>query len=92
MRRSLGVILIGLSIVSFLAFLINLGLGNAWHLPSLIISISSWQWLWNPLSYFTPLVTGGIPLVGGLLNSGLNFVVAVIYSGILFGLGLILAK
>jgi hypothetical protein len=89
MREKIGGLLIGTAIV---CFAVNFNILGALNLPSFISSFFNLQWLWNPLSNFTPMVTGGVPIIGGTLGAMLNYVWAVIYSGILLVLGVVLVK
>jgi nitrate/nitrite transporter NarK len=81
--KAIGALLL---LVAVASFLVNF---KIWH-PWLIGNI---QLLWNPVGYeLTPRLlgwVGSIPLLGGALKTLLNGIFALIYSAVLFVIGIV---
>ena len=79
--KALGGFLI---LAAFVCIAVNLGIYHPFPLTLLP------GWFWNPLSLLTSRIVGNVPLISGSIGWLVNGVFSVIYSAVLFVIGVFL--
>ncbi len=87
-----GIILMAYAVIGAIFNLNILGFFLHWQISIPQPLAAVWAIFWNPLSLIAAAYTGDIWLIGGALNAVLSLVFALIWAGIIFVVGLVLAK